>query len=195
MGTYVKLLERYEKPVKKEGLTITVSGLSGTGKTSFAKRVAESCGLKYMSAGEIFRGLAREKGMTIEEFCKIRGREVDLMVERKLLELAQKGGYVLDGRMAGVVAGDCGEERVLMRTKEELVARRVSEREKKTKEQALKDLRVRDEADTEKYLEVYGINPERAGIYTKIIENNGTYGELMEKANLFSKSCLEKAKK
>ena len=70
--------------------------------------------MKYMSAGQIFRDIAKGRGMELKEFSKTREKEIDLMIDERLLELAQKGGYVLDGRMAGYVAGDYADERVFL---------------------------------------------------------------------------------
>ncbi len=195
MGTYIKLLKKFEKNIEKKGLTITVSGLSGTGKTSFAKKLAELTGLKYMSAGKIFREIAKERNMPLEEFSKKREKGIDIMIDKKTLELAQKGGYVLDGRMTGAVAGDYADERVFIKARKELIAQRVAEREGKTPKQAIEDIKKRDKADTQKYLEIYGVEPEKMNIYTKIIENNGTYEGLMKKAELLAKQCLDKASK
>ena len=36
-------------------LAITISGLHGTGKSTYAKRIAEAFRLRYVSAGEFFR--------------------------------------------------------------------------------------------------------------------------------------------
>ncbi len=185
MGTYVKLLEKFEKGIEKKGVTITVSGLSGTGKTTFAKKIAEKLNLEYVSAGKIFRDIAKERRMILKEFSKTREEEIDLMIDKKLLGLAQKGGYVLDGRMAGLVAGDYADERVFITAKEEIVSERISKRDGKTLNQAKKDTIERDKADTAKYVEVYGIEPKKSDCYSITIENNGTFKEFLEKINQF----------
>ncbi|KXB04477.1 cytidylate kinase, partial [candidate division MSBL1 archaeon SCGC-AAA261O19] len=51
-------------------VTITVSGLHGVGKTTTAKKLAEKFDLRYVSAGTVFRQMAEEQGMTLEEFSK-----------------------------------------------------------------------------------------------------------------------------
>ena len=50
---------------------IAVSGPHGSGKSTAAQRIAEQLKYKYVSAGELFRDMAREEGKNIEEFSKI----------------------------------------------------------------------------------------------------------------------------
>ena len=51
-------------------MKITISGLPGSGTTTVAKLLAERLGYKLISAGDVFRKLAMERGMTLEEFSK-----------------------------------------------------------------------------------------------------------------------------
>ena len=50
--------------------TITIGGLHGTGKSSLADRLAKHFQMRRVSAGVIFRGLAKERGMSLEKFSK-----------------------------------------------------------------------------------------------------------------------------
>ncbi|MEM4906212.1 MAG: (d)CMP kinase, partial [Sulfolobales archaeon] len=43
---------------RKESLVIAVSGRPGSGKTTLAKSLADSLGLRYVSSGGIFRRMA-----------------------------------------------------------------------------------------------------------------------------------------
>jgi len=197
MGTYIEKLKPYEEKMnfEKKGLTITVSGLSGSGKTAFAKALAHELGLKYVSIGDLFRELAEEKGMSIEEFSKVRDKKIDLEADAKMLKLAKKGGYVLVGRLSGFVAGDDADLRILIFTDLETRARRVANRDKKDLEEARQDLIERDNANTERYKELYGIDDQNDfSIYDLIIDNTDlTYEELTkEKIDEVKKLLKEK---
>lgn len=49
-------------------MKITISGLGGTGKSTVAKLLADRLGYESMSGGGIFRQMAAEQGMSVEEF-------------------------------------------------------------------------------------------------------------------------------
>ncbi|MFW0871056.1 MAG: (d)CMP kinase [Patescibacteria group bacterium] len=49
-------------------MKITISGLAGTGKSTVAKLLANHLGYQNMSGGGIFRQMAEEQGMSVEEF-------------------------------------------------------------------------------------------------------------------------------
>ena len=50
-------------------MNITITGNLGSGKSSVAKILKEK-GYEYSSTGNIFRQLAMEKGLSVEEFNK-----------------------------------------------------------------------------------------------------------------------------
>ena len=50
---------------------ITVGGLHGTGKSSVADAIAKKFNLIRMSAGVVFRQLAKERDLTLEEFSRV----------------------------------------------------------------------------------------------------------------------------
>ena len=88
---------------------ICVCGMAGSGKSTVAKRIAEDCKLKYFSGGDALMAFAIEEGFRPLErgwweskeglsFLQKRGKnpQFDEAVDRKLLEVAEKGNVVLD---------------------------------------------------------------------------------------------------
>lgn len=57
---------------------ITFGGDLGSGKTTLAKRVAEALNYQELYVGGIFREMAAEKGMSIEEFYAQMSEEPEL---------------------------------------------------------------------------------------------------------------------
>ncbi|MFQ6076866.1 MAG: AAA family ATPase, partial [Candidatus Bathyarchaeia archaeon] len=47
------------------GLVVTVSGLHGTGKSTYARALSEAFDLRHVSAGGLFRQIALERGLSI----------------------------------------------------------------------------------------------------------------------------------
>jgi cytidylate kinase len=92
-----------------EAVVICISGMTGCGKSTVAKRVAEKYGLRYISGGDALKDLAGEEGYTVDErgwwesregmkFFQQRmdNLELDRKVDERLLEWARTGGVVLD---------------------------------------------------------------------------------------------------
>jgi cytidylate kinase len=175
MKTYINFLEEFEQKlsrrIKKKGLTITVSGLAGAGKSLGARAIAKAFKLKYVSAGKIQRQIAKEKGITLEEQVKIRGPEVDYEMDRRSLKFAMEGNVVLDGRLTGWVAGDWADVKVWYKCPLKVRAERVARRDKISVEEAEERLKRRDEEDRRKYSELYGIDFYDESIYDVIVDN------------------------
>src|SRR5512137_1450267 len=52
-------------------MRITVSGLPGSGTTSLSRYLAERHGFSLISAGEVFRQLAKEHAMELADFGRL----------------------------------------------------------------------------------------------------------------------------
>jgi cytidylate kinase len=173
--TFIKFLEEYEKElskkIRKKGLTITVSGLSGSGKSTGARAIARALNLKNVSAGEILRQIAREKKMNLLEIVKIRQPEIDYEMDRRTLKLAMEGNMVLDGRLTGWVAGDWADIKIFYECSLSIRAERVAKRDNITSEKAREVLQKRDEEDHKIYQNLYGIDSYDKSIYDIVINN------------------------
>ena len=173
MGTLINALKNYEKKIgiKKKGLTVTVSGKSGTGKTTISESIAKALNLKHASIGDIFRQVAEEKKVDLKKFSAVRDKSIDFEADKRTLELAKKGGIVLNGRLTGWVAGDNADVRIFVTSDTDLIAERVAKRDNKTAEAARKDILERDANDIRLYKKIYRINIEDMSFYDLIINN------------------------
>jgi len=173
--TFIKFLEEYEKElsekVKKKGLTITVSGLSGSGKSTGARAIAKALNLKNVITGEILRQIAKDKGISLLEIVKIRKPEIDYEMDRRTLKLAMEGNVVLDGRLTGWVAGDWADVKIFYECSLNVRAERVAKRDNITFEEAKEVLQKRDEEDHRIYQNLYGIDSYDKSIYDIVINN------------------------
>jgi len=173
MGTYLKILEKYEKSTaKKRGLTITVSGLSVSGKDTIAKEIAHHFKLKFINTGDIIRKFAKEKGISLKGATRILPAKIDLIADRQILDLAIKGGYVIAGRLAGWAAGDFSDCKIFVDCKKSVRVKRLSNRNNLTLSQAQKALAQRDGRDQERYKQLYGVSLRQKKIYDLIVDNN-----------------------
>lgn len=193
MGTYIERFKgRVEVEKGRDEPTIAVSGFSGTGKSTFARVIAEELNLEHIKPGEIFRKLAKEESIPLEEYSKKRKDEIDLKVDKRMLRKAKEGGYVLDGRLTAWVAGDYADLKVYLKTDPKIAAGRVAERESLSKEEAYERIKTRDKADKKKYGKLYNIDFDDLTMFDFVINNDKLeiselrqFGRLI--ASIFSK--------
>ncbi len=82
---------------------ITIGGLPGSGKSSAAVGVATALGYKHFSSGDLFRKMAAERGVSIEEMNIVAEQQkaIDEGVDAMLRAMgSEKNDVVIDSRMA-----------------------------------------------------------------------------------------------
>lgn len=82
---------------------IAISGDPGSGKTTFARNVADNTGYNLITTGNMFRKLAADKGLSVNELNELAetDRSIDAEVDdyvRSLNDMPEN--MVLDSRMA-----------------------------------------------------------------------------------------------
>ncbi|WP_456418383.1 (d)CMP kinase [Methanocaldococcus infernus] len=158
-------------------MIITIGGLPGTGTTTIAKKIAEKYNLRYVCAGLIFREMAKEKGMSVEEFSKYaeKNKDVDKEIDKRQVELAKEGNIVLEGRLAAWMLLKNNIKPTLsiwFKAPIEVRAKRIAEREKISYEEALKNMTLREESEKKRYKEIYDIDLDNLFIYDLIIDTS-----------------------
>ena len=53
------------------GIVITFSGLHGTGKSTYSKAVSKEFNLRCISAGKLFRRIAKQKNFSLSKLSKL----------------------------------------------------------------------------------------------------------------------------
>lgn len=154
---------------------ITVGGLPGSGKSTFAKLLAKDMGLRYLSAGHVFREMARECGMELGEFSKHAegDHEIDRRIEEMQVEKSRGGDIVVDSRLSAWVVEN-PDLRIYLSVGRPERARRVSQRDGIPMEQAINLVSERELSERKRYKEIYGIDVTDIGVYDIII-NSGTF--------------------
>ncbi|MDD1672514.1 MAG: AAA family ATPase [Methanomicrobiales archaeon] len=85
-------------------MRITVSGPPGSGTTSLARHLSTSYGYEMISAGDVFRQIAKERGMDIAALGKTAENDhsIDALIDVRQKEIAQKrDNLVIEGRLSG----------------------------------------------------------------------------------------------
>ena len=150
---------------------IAIGGLHGTGKSSVSDRISKEFSLKRVSAGVIFRRLAKERGMTLEEFSRIAegDEEIDRLLDDTLKDEAKNGNVILDGQLAAWMAGDFADLKILLTAPLEMRIKRIAERDGTDYEYARRETVTREGSEKARYKEYYGVDISDQSIYDLII--------------------------
>jgi cytidylate kinase len=158
----------------KRGLIITVSGPHGTGKSTYAKALAEALGLRYVCAGELFRDLAKERQLSLEAFSSLAAKDptIDKMIDDRTKAEARKGGLVIDAQLGAWMINGLADVKLLMVAPDEVRFKRIADRDGISLESAKKETIAREEIQKERYKKYYGINVDDLSIYDLKIDTS-----------------------
>ncbi|NPD87163.1 MAG: AAA family ATPase [Asgard group archaeon] len=154
---------------------IAVSGPHGSGKSTAAQRIAEQLKYKYVSAGELFRDMAREEGKNIEEFSKIaeKREEIDRFIDDRTLEIAKaEDNIVIDAQLGGWVLKDIADLLVYITAPLDVRIQRMVLREKKSIDTIKTETLTREKSEKERYQKLYNIDISDLSIYDIIVNSN-----------------------
>ena len=154
---------------EKKNVVICISGMTGSGKSTVAKRLAAKYGLDYFSGGNALRVLAQEEGYNSEvtgwwesaeglNFLKQRMGDpaFDKKIDEKLLELAKKGNVVLDSWTMPWLLNE--GFKVWLEASPTVRAKRVVTRDSISIEEAINALNEKDARTRQIYKSLYGFD-------------------------------------
>ncbi len=157
---------------EKKGPTIAISGPPGGGKTTYAARLAKELGLEYYSAGKIFREIARERGLTLEELNRIAMKDpsIDYEIDSRTIKLGCRGGLVIDGHLVAWVLGNIADVRVYVTADVNERVKRIARREKKDINDVYRDTIFREHIHYLRFLEIYGIDITNLSVFNLVVD-------------------------
>jgi CMP/dCMP kinase len=143
------------------GRVVAVGGPPGSGKSTAGRRVAEELGLRYCSAGDVFRAEARALGLDVEAYNRYAERhpEVDEKLDTSMQALARPG-VLLDGRVQAALCLRNGRPvySIVVTAAEEERVRRVALRDGQSLEEAHRRIREREASERERYRRLYALD-------------------------------------
>ena len=154
---------------EKKKVVICVSGMTGSGKSIVAKRLADKYGLGYFSGGNALKTLAQKEGYASDitgwwetaeglRFLEQRMGDpaFDRRIDEKLLELSAEGNVVLDSWTMPWLLKE--GFKIWLEASPKVRAKRVVNRDCISIEEAVKALTEKDERTRQIYKTLYGFD-------------------------------------
>ncbi|MDP3918279.1 MAG: nucleoside monophosphate kinase [Nanoarchaeota archaeon] len=168
-------------------MKITIAGKAGSGKSVIAEAIAKEFNLKHYSTGDLFRELATEAGMKVEDFSKTRADEVDFKVDEITTKIGkEEDNFIFDSRLAFHFIPD--SIKIFLDVSFEEGAKRIfkDQRESEAKANSVEELaernKVRWATDNKQYIKLYNIDMDDLTQYDILIDTtNFTINESITK--------------
>jgi cytidylate kinase len=164
----------YTECRRKKGPTIAVSGPPGSGKTTYARMLAEELGLEYHSAGSIFRAIAREKGLSLEELNRLAAEDhtIDLEIDRKTVEIGCRGGVVVEGHLVAWILRSVADVKIYVTAPLHVRVKRIASREGRSFDEVYRETLIREYMHRQRFLELYGIDISNLSIFDLVLDTS-----------------------
>lgn len=155
-------------------VSITISGMPGSGKSTVAELLKDKLGLRYVYSGMIFRETAKKYNMSLEEFGKYceKNSKIDKELDDRQLEILRKGGVILEGRLSGWLAhrNKIPAFKVSLVADLDTRAQRIVKREEGSIEKRKKEILERERSEFLRYKKYYKIDIKDNSIYDLVID-------------------------
>lgn len=184
-------------------MIISFNGDHGSGKSTIAEKVSDALGYSRFYMGQIFRDMAKGKGMSLPEFQKIHKYDssADKEVDDYVVKLSKENdNFVIESRTAWHFIP--GSLKIYLKVSDREAAKRVfneahNENRKNelvdagSLEEIIKNLQDRKERDDDRYQRYYGINIRDEKNYDFILDTTRlSIGEVFERVMNFIKSKI-----
>jgi cytidylate kinase, putative len=141
-------------------MRITISGPPGSGTTSLAKYLASRHALDMISAGEVFRQIAKERNMDIGELGKLAENDlsIDALIDARQKEQALKrDNIVVEGRLSGWLVENA-DLKIWLTAPLSCRAKRIAYRDEVDEYTARMMTMVREACEARRYQNYYSID-------------------------------------
>ena len=146
-------------------MIITIGGLAGTGTTTAAELLSEKLGIDYVSAGYVFREMAREHDMSVLEFSEFAegNDEIDKEIDKRQAELAKSAdNLIIEGRLSAYFVE--ADLKLWLVTPFDV--------ESKSVDVASEEIISREKSEALRYMDIHNIDISNMDIYDLIINTD-----------------------
>ncbi len=156
-------------------MRITISGPPGSGTTTLARWLSARTGFGLISAGEVFRGLARERDMDLATFGALAESDpaFDRMIDERQREIAEgTDDIVVEGRLSGRMVSTA-DLRIWLQAPLPVRVRRILEREDGADlAEAEAETAGREACEARRYRQYYGIEIDDLSPYDIVLNTD-----------------------
>lgn len=152
-------------------LVITISGLHGTGKSTYARALAECFMLRHISAGVLFRQIADEKKLSLQQLSALAARDksIDRLVDKRTREEVKAGSLVVDGQLSAWIAGKEADIKIFLSASDETRFSRIASRDGVSLQEAENLTIKRERLERARYKRYYAIDICDLSIYDIVL--------------------------
>ncbi|MGC8816582.1 MAG: (d)CMP kinase [Candidatus Hadarchaeum sp.] len=152
-------------------VAVAISGLHGAGKSTAAKALAKRFkSLRYICAGDIFRELVKEKGMTLKEGQRYAELHpfIDQMIDRKIADAARGGKVLIDARLAGWMAKKA-DLKIFLTAPIKVRVKRIAQREGRRYRDVYEETVKREKSEAKRFKKLYNIDVNDYSIFDIVL--------------------------
>ena len=161
-------------------MILVIGGPPGSGKTTVAERWAATHRYLLVSAGTRFRAMAKEQGMSLEEFGKAAENDpsIDRALDRAILDEIRRlqaagKNVVVDGRIQAYLLAkeNIPSVKVLIDAPLDVRGERIARREKKSVEASKREILARETSERIRYKRIYGIDLQDTRVFDLVVDS------------------------
>lgn len=158
-------------------MLLTISGLSGSGKSSTAKGLGKELGFPTVDIGQIFRAMAAKHKMDVVAFGPFAAKhpEIDKQLDAAMIRRAKKHkNIIMQGRLSGWMTKREGLEaiRIWIAASPKVRAMRVAKREGIPFKKAASDMAKRDRDNRNRFKQTYGLDLNDLNLYDIVVQTD-----------------------